>query len=50
MLFFLKKKIDFSAFDVNKYVNNMLVDKHLSELMQRDNDLSTGESLILWSF
>ncbi|POG78002.1 hypothetical protein GLOIN_2v1541000 [Rhizophagus irregularis DAOM 181602=DAOM 197198] len=33
--------IDFSAFDVNKYVNNMLAEKHLSELMQRDNDLST---------
>jgi hypothetical protein len=46
LIFFLKKK-DFSAFDVNKYVNNMLVDKHLSELMQRYNDLSTGENFIL---
>ncbi|CAG8674102.1 9994_t:CDS:10 [Funneliformis caledonium] len=33
--------IDNSAFEAEKYVNNMLVEKHLSELMQRDNDLST---------
>ncbi|RIA83584.1 hypothetical protein C1645_785985 [Glomus cerebriforme] len=33
--------IDFSAFEANKYIDNMLAEKHLSELMQRDNDLST---------
>ncbi|CAI2192880.1 1451_t:CDS:10, partial [Funneliformis geosporum] len=33
--------IDNSSFEADKYVNNILVEKHLSELMQKDNDLST---------
>ncbi len=35
MLVFFKKKLDNFAFEADKYINKLLVDKHLCELMQR---------------